>query len=92
MTLIKCPECNTTVSNTANTCPHCGYNIKKHFTKHNNANGNKYVYIVIIVTLCIIGLIAWRAYTTKAKQEAREAAQEWLDNFDKREAEHYLNK
>lgn len=92
MTLIKCPECNATVSNTANTCPHCGYNIKKHFTKHNNANGNKYVYIVIIVTLCIIGLIAWRAYTTKAKQEAREAAQEWLDNFDKREAEHYLNK
>lgn len=92
MILIKCPECNVTVSNTANTCPHCGYNIKKHFTKHNNANGNKYVYIVIIVTLCIIGLIAWRAYTTKAKQEAREAAQEWLDNFDKREAEHYLNK
>jgi len=33
MTLIKCPECNATVSNTANTCPHCGYNIKKHFTK-----------------------------------------------------------
>ena len=92
MAIIKCPECNATVSNTANTCPHCGYNIKKHFTKHNNANGNKYVYIVIIVTLCIIGLIAWRAYTTKAKQEAREAAQEWLDNFDKREAEHYLNK
>ena len=92
MTLIKCPECNATVSNTANTCPHCGYNIKKHFIKHNNANGNKYVYIVIIVTLCVIGLIAWRVYTTKAKQEAREDAQEWLDNFDKREAEHYLNK
>lgn len=92
MTLIKCPECNATVSNTANTCPHCGYNIKKHFSKHDNTNSNKFVYIVIIVTLCIIGLIAWRAYTTKAKQEAQEAAQEWLDNFDKREAEHYLNK
>lgn len=92
MTLIKCPECNVAVSNTAKTCPHCGYNIKKHFSKHDNTNSNKFVYIVIIVTLCIIGLIAWRAYTTKAKQEAQEAAQEWLDNFDKREAEHYLNK
>ena len=92
MTLIKCPECNATVSNTANTCPNCGYNIKKHFTKHDNVNNNRFVYIVIIVALCVIGLIAWRAYTTKAEQEAREAAQEWLDNFDKREAEHYLNK
>lgn len=92
MAIIKCPECGQQMSDNAKTCPHCGYNIKKHFTKHNNTNGNKYVYIVIIVTLCIIGLIAWRAYTTKAKQEAREAAQEWLDNFDKREAEHYLNK
>ena len=41
MTLIKCPECNATVSNTANTCPHCGYNIKKHFTKHDNVNNNR---------------------------------------------------
>lgn len=92
MTLIKCPECNAVISNTAKTCPHCGYNIKKHFTKHDNANSNKFVYIAIIVALCIIGWIAWRAYTTKTEQEAREAAQEWLDNYNKREVEHYLNK
>lgn len=43
MTLIKCPECNTAVSNTAKTCPHCGYNIKKYFTKHDNASNKKFI-------------------------------------------------
>lgn len=92
MAIIKCPECGQQMSDNTKTCPHCGYNIKKHFTKHDNANSNKFVYIAIIVALCIIGWIAWRAYTTKTEQEAREAAQEWLDNYNKREVEHYLNK
>ncbi len=29
MALIKCPECNNTVSDQAITCPHCGYPIQK---------------------------------------------------------------
>lgn len=29
MALINCPECGDKVSDTAETCPHCGYNIKK---------------------------------------------------------------
>ena len=29
MALIKCPECNKEVSDTAETCPHCGYRFKK---------------------------------------------------------------
>lgn len=28
MALIKCPECNGTVSTEATTCPHCGYPLK----------------------------------------------------------------
>lgn len=92
MTLIKCPECNAVVSNTAKTCPHCGHNIKKHFAKRDSTNNKKFVCIAIAVALCVIGWIVWRAYVAKAEQQSREAAQEWLDNFDKREAEHYLNK
>lgn len=30
MALIKCPECGKTVSNSANSCPNCGFGIKKH--------------------------------------------------------------
>jgi DNA-directed RNA polymerase subunit RPC12/RpoP len=29
MALIKCPECNQTVSNQAVACPHCGYGIAR---------------------------------------------------------------
>lgn len=28
MALIKCPECQKEVSDTAETCPHCGYRLK----------------------------------------------------------------
>lgn len=31
MAIIKCPECNHDVSDTAVACPSCGYGIKKHF-------------------------------------------------------------
>ena len=29
MALTKCPECQKEVSDTAETCPHCGYRLKK---------------------------------------------------------------
>lgn len=29
MALIKCPECSHEVSDTAPTCPHCGYQLKR---------------------------------------------------------------
>lgn len=29
MALIKCPECGKDVSTSAQTCPHCGYQLKK---------------------------------------------------------------
>lgn len=29
MALTKCPECNKEVSDTAETCPHCGYRLKR---------------------------------------------------------------
>ena len=57
MTLIKCPECNAVVSNTAKTCPHCGYNTKKHFTKHDNVKfltQLKHALIVAIIQRSIL--------------------------------------
>lgn len=29
MALVKCPECKLDVSDSAETCPHCGYRLKK---------------------------------------------------------------
>lgn len=31
MAIIKCPECQKEVSDSAISCPHCGYGVKKHF-------------------------------------------------------------
>ena len=33
MALIKCPECRKEVSDSAVSCPNCGYGIKTHFEK-----------------------------------------------------------
>ena len=34
MAIIRCPECNNTVSDQAGTCPHCGYPLKKQGSTH----------------------------------------------------------
>lgn len=31
MAIIKCPECQKEVSDSAISCPNCGYGVKKHF-------------------------------------------------------------
>lgn len=36
MSLIKCPECNNDVSTAAETCPKCGYPIKKYIERKND--------------------------------------------------------
>ncbi len=42
MALIQCPECGReNVSDTAVSCPGCGYNIALHYSKHKNANEEK---------------------------------------------------
>ncbi len=33
MALIKCPECQGSVSDTSVKCPHCGYDIQKYVVK-----------------------------------------------------------
>lgn len=43
MSLINCPECNKEVSDTAKSCPHCGYNIEKYIadSQHKEVVTNK---------------------------------------------------
>lgn len=52
MALIKCKECNKEVSDTAKTCPHCGYILK---TKNNKLKLiSKISNIDIIIVVCMI--------------------------------------
>ena len=46
MALIKCPECGKDVSDSAPTCPHCGYQLKKTTSSYspsytNSTRGNR---------------------------------------------------
>lgn len=54
MALIKCPECDRGVSDRAESCPHCGYVLKK-VQEKNIDNGfkwdNKYLIVVLVVLI-----------------------------------------
>lgn len=47
MALINCPECNHEISDSAKSCPHCGFRIKK-------SNNKK---VPIIIGVCLITII-----------------------------------
>ena len=56
MAIIKCPECNKEISDTAKTCIHCGYKIKGIKTIHTYKFVKK-IRPIIIVLLIILGPI-----------------------------------
>jgi len=63
MALINCPECNREVSDTAMTCPNCGYSLKettKDVVKKTMKNSRKKIIatvIVLIVLICAVLLM-----------------------------------
>lgn len=60
MALIKCPECSKKVSDTANTCPNCGYDIQKYLSKDikkQNEVSPKYKKIIICIIIAILVIV-----------------------------------
>ena len=59
MALIKCPECEHEISDTAKKCPHCGYTMKS-VVKAITNNKDKYAKIIAIlaIVLAIILIIS----------------------------------
>ena len=60
MALVKCPECGNDVSDTARTCPHCGYNLRIKNTEQKPRRKKKWLPFVIIggvlLTILIFGV------------------------------------
>ena len=62
MALIKCPECNSQISDQADSCPKCGYELKsKKETSTNNSSTTltnkfnfKYVAIVLVIVVAVL--------------------------------------
>ncbi len=59
MALIKCPECNHSISSQADICPHCGYelNERKNGQSKENTGSSKrnwnYKYLLVILVLAV---------------------------------------
>lgn len=80
MSLISCPECNKEVSDTAKSCPHCGYNIEKYITDSRKVevtskvsetsvpkNNSKTGVIIAIVAIILIAIIS--VFVIKQKKQ-----------------------
>lgn len=61
MALIKCPECNHEVSDTAITCPNCGYALKKNIAQEKRASffesNRKAIIGVVIAVAAIVAIV-----------------------------------
>ena len=58
MALIKCPECDKKVSDKAESCPHCGYELKKKIEINNERLkdlkgkwNNKYLIVIVLILI-----------------------------------------
>ena len=60
MALIKCPECKGQVSDTAESCPHCGYIISKSKGLKNSFIANMLAAVTNVVSL--IGILVEEYY------------------------------
>lgn len=59
MALIKCPKCGReNVSNSAERCPSCGYNIKEYYDKsHEKDNENKRIVLGIGIVILVFAVL-----------------------------------
>lgn len=91
MALIKCPECNKEISDTAKRCPNCGYKFPT------NAKKNIMIIFVSILIIIILGFIIVEImddplylYTNK---EQRQEIRKEIQNLQKsnNEIKEYIN-
>lgn len=78
MALIECPECNKQVSETAKTCPHCGYKLNADKIKRRN----KTILWVILICILVAAAIGIPAYIANEKEKSHKAAAEYLERLE----------
>ena len=75
MALIKCPECSNDISDSAKSCPHCGYRIK-----NPRDSRNRLVLIVSVAALLLLamGIILTINMVNNSKEKKEQQRQEEL--------------
>lgn len=75
MSLIVCPECKKRVSDTARTCPHCGYMLNAEQVKHRN----KIISWAIVSLLLLVLGIGICIYITSEKANEKQAQEAFYE-------------
>ena len=75
MALITCPECNRQVSDTAKTCPCCGYKMNTEIVKRRK----KTVIITMSLSLFIVLLVGVPIYSYYHSKAVDEAYEKYVD-------------
>lgn len=81
MALMNCPECNNEVSDTARTCPHCGYHLKKFIiTRKTKA----VIFCICLALIAVIGInISNHLKPVGMNQKIYDAGKEIVELADK---------
>lgn len=81
MALIKCPECGKEISDTAKSCPECGYTNFQTPKRKNNIKASviKWMFIIIIV-ICLL-LFIKNVISSNQKQNDINSANKYIDNL-----------
>ncbi|MBR7019154.1 MAG: zinc ribbon domain-containing protein [Prevotella sp.] len=92
MALINCPNCGSTISDTANHCPKCGVQLKGSTPKNKNKTSLYALFAVLGALVIIIGgTIAYSDYAEKKEkrealiqeEQAKVAAKQERDSLDR---------
>ena len=78
MALILCPECNKQVSDSAKTCPHCGYKLNVKQVKYRNK-----IILWVIVSVLAIGLFVFISFERVKEKQAQDAFYEYINESTK---------
>lgn len=87
MALIKCPECGQEISDTAKSCPHCGYKTKKSINPETIAKCIRITSILICIGIAMVVIgFGWSISTADKRLQLRAGYQfgtsvtesEWL--------------
>ena len=95
--LINCPECNQTVSDKAEFCPHCGIRIngvpapKANSTSDKKGGGNKGLVVSFIIALLIMS-IGYYFYNDAQEKKEMDAYEYALQSGDEMVMQNYLSK
>ena len=85
MALVECPECKKQVSDTAKTCPSCGYKLDAEKIKKRNKIIKRSILFILLATI-VIGLSIYIPYDIERTRKAQIAWEQILEDTCKPES------